>query len=36
MEKQEKEAYTQPMVVKHEPLRDITGGVYGYGHDYPV
>lgn len=34
MEQQNKEAYTQPMVVKHEPLRDITGGVYGSGYQH--
>ena len=35
MEKQQKEAYTEPMLIKHEPLRDITAGATTYnGHDY--
>lgn len=28
--KQKKESYVQPMVVKHEMLRDITAGQSGY------
>jgi hypothetical protein len=31
MEKQKKEAYSEPMLIKHEPLRDITAGATTYG-----
>ncbi len=31
MEMPKKEAYTEPMLVKHEPLRDITAGGAMYG-----
>ena len=31
MEMSKKEAYTEPTLVKHEPLRDITAGTAIYG-----
>lgn len=30
MEMSKKEAYTEPVLVKHEPLRDITAGATTY------
>ncbi len=30
MEMAKKEAYTEPMLIKHEPLRDITAGATTY------
>ena len=31
MEMPKKEAYTEPVLEKHEPLRDITAGATTYG-----
>ena len=33
MEMSKKEAYTEPTLVKHEPLRDITAGATMYGRE---